>query len=50
MKNSEHFADISQQHNITDNFLVSFDVESLFTNVPVDEALKVIMQLAPTEL
>ncbi|GJQ69878.1 hypothetical protein Trydic_g22423 [Trypoxylus dichotomus] len=45
VKNSEHFIEIPQQHEITkEDLLVSFDVESLFTNVPVEETLEIIKQ------
>ncbi|GJQ69431.1 hypothetical protein Trydic_g6546 [Trypoxylus dichotomus] len=45
VKNSEHFIEILQQHEITkEDLLVSFDVESLFTNVPVEETLEIIKQ------
>ncbi|GJQ68044.1 hypothetical protein Trydic_g16760 [Trypoxylus dichotomus] len=37
VKNSEHFIEILQQHEIRkEDLLISFDVESLFTNVPME--------------
>ncbi|GJQ70385.1 hypothetical protein Trydic_g10070 [Trypoxylus dichotomus] len=52
VKNSEHFIEIPQQHEVTKEYLlVSFDVESLFTNVPVEETLEIIkQQLTPKGL
>ncbi|GJQ66008.1 hypothetical protein Trydic_g4100 [Trypoxylus dichotomus] len=45
VKNSEHFIEILQRHEITkEDLLISFDVESLFTNVPVEETLDIIKQ------
>ncbi|GJQ67890.1 hypothetical protein Trydic_g16650 [Trypoxylus dichotomus] len=42
---STHFIEILQQHEITkEDLLVPFDVESLFTNVPVEETLEIIKQ------
>ena len=43
MKNSKHFVEMMGGMSIgEDEMLVSFDVSSLFTNVPVDEAVRVI--------
>jgi hypothetical protein len=43
VKNSEHFINIIQEINIQNgDCLVSFDVVSLFANVPVEEVLQVI--------
>ncbi|KAI5644679.1 hypothetical protein NE865_03331 [Phthorimaea operculella] len=43
VKNSRHFIDIISDLRLEpDEMLVSFDVESLFTNVPIKECLKVI--------
>ena len=43
VKNSRHFTEmIGSVHVESDEILVSFDVSSLFTNVPVDEAISVI--------
>ena len=45
MKNSTHFASDAHTMEIEDgDLLVSFNVVSLFTQVPIDEALKVIEQ------
>ncbi|GJQ76269.1 hypothetical protein Trydic_g2000 [Trypoxylus dichotomus] len=45
MRNSEHFIEILQQQEITkEDLLVSFDVKSLFTYVPVEETLEIIKQ------
>ncbi|GJQ78135.1 hypothetical protein Trydic_g2472 [Trypoxylus dichotomus] len=45
VKDSENFIKILQQHEITnEDLLVSFDVESLFTNLPVEETLEIIKQ------
>ena len=39
--NSAHFASIISSENIQDNeIMVSFDVESLFTNVPIEGAVQ----------
>ena len=43
MKNSRHFVEEIKDEIIReDEVMVSFDVKSLFTNVPLDEALQVI--------
>ena len=43
MKNSKHFVEIMSGLSIEeDEILVSFDVSSLFTNVPIDEAVQII--------
>jgi len=43
VKNLHHLVDNLQQVNISPNdFLASFDVKSLFTNVPVNEAIDII--------
>jgi hypothetical protein len=43
MKNSNHFVQLLNTVTIQSNdILVSFDVVSMFTNIPVDEALDVI--------
>ena len=42
VKNSSHFIDIIKTVKITNtDILVSFDVTSLFTKIPVDEALTI---------
>lgn len=41
--NTKHFVEITKEMQITDtDMLVSFDVESLFTNIPVNETLTII--------
>ena len=43
MKNSKHFVEVMSDLRVEeDEMLVSFDVSSLFTNVPIDEAVQVI--------
>ena len=43
VKNSQHFIDLIKNIRLEENdILVSFDVTSLFTQVPVDEALSII--------
>ena len=43
VKNSRYFTElIGSMHVESDEILVSFDVSSLFTNIPVDEAISVI--------
>ena len=43
MKESRHFAEILREVKLSeDKMMVSYDVKSLFTNVPVDEALEVV--------
>ncbi|GJQ87873.1 hypothetical protein Trydic_g1144 [Trypoxylus dichotomus] len=45
VKISEHFIEILQQHEITkEDLLVPLDVESLFTNGPVEETQEIIKQ------
>ena len=45
VKDSKHFVDDIKTIEIQPNeVMVSFDIKSLFTNVPVDEALEVILQ------
>jgi len=45
VKNSEHFVEFVKDIELRSNeVMVSFDVKSLFTNVPVDEAIEVILQ------
>ena len=43
VKNSKHFVEVMSDLRVEeDEMLVSFDVSSLFTNVPIDEAVQVI--------
>ena len=43
VKNSQHFVEMIREMRVEENeVLVSFNVKSLFTNVPVDKALEVI--------
>ena len=43
MKNSEDFIDqIKDNHTNKTHTLVSFDIVSLFTNVPIDESLTIV--------
>ena len=43
VKESRHFAEILREVKLSeDKMMVSYDVKSLFTNVPVDEALEVV--------
>ena len=45
MNNSTHFVSTISNERILDNeFMVSFDVESLFTNVPIDVAVGAALQ------
>ncbi|GJQ83926.1 hypothetical protein Trydic_g8666 [Trypoxylus dichotomus] len=44
VKNSEHFIEILQHKITNEDLLVSFDVESLFTNVPVEQTLEIVKQ------
>ena len=49
VKNSGHLVEMTRDVCIgNDEMLVSFDVSSLFTNVPVDEAMKVIQKKTAT--
>ena len=44
IKNTKHFVEkIKKEHIPNGNLLVSFDVKSLFTNVPLDETIKIIL-------
>ena len=46
MKDSEHFVRFVRDEVVEDDeIMVSFDVKSLFTNVPVDESVKVIHRM-----
>ena len=43
VKNSKHFSEMVSSETVSqDEVMVSFDVQSLFTNVPIDKALEVI--------
>ena len=51
VKNSRHPVEMTRDVCIgKDDMLVSFDVSSLFTNVPADEAMKVIQKKTATGL
>ena len=42
MKNSAAFVErVREQQTTPQDFMVSFDVKNLFTQVPIDEALRV---------
>lgn len=41
-KSSEYFVELFKQHPITDNIIVSFDVESLFNGASVEKTLQLI--------
>ena len=45
MTNSAHFVSTVSNETILDNeIMVSFDIESLFTNVPIDAAVQAALQ------
>ena len=45
-KNSKEFSEFIRAHTIEeDEIMVSFDVEALYTNVPIDDALAIIKEL-----
>ncbi len=47
VRNSKHFVELMTGLRVEeDEMLVSFDVSSLFTNVPIDEAVQVIRDTA----
>ena len=44
IKNTKHFVEKTKTEHIpNDHLLVSFDVKSLFTNVPLDETIEIIL-------
>ncbi|XP_046407088.1 uncharacterized protein LOC124171582 [Ischnura elegans] len=46
VRNSAHFIELIRELRVSDtDMLVSFDVESLFTNIPIEEAVKIIKSL-----
>jgi hypothetical protein len=50
MKNSEHFIEVIQEINLqNEDYLVSFAVISLFTNIPVEEVSQVIRNRLNTD-
>ena len=43
-KSTKHFVEkIKKEHTPNDHLLVSFDVNSLFTNVPLDKTIEIIL-------
>ncbi|GLV39537.1 hypothetical protein CBL_20441 [Carabus blaptoides fortunei] len=43
VKNSEHFVELTKNFSLeSEDIIVSFDVESLFTNIPLEESIKII--------
>ena len=51
MTNSAHFVSTVSNETILDNeIMVSFDVESLFTNVPIDAAVQTALQKLENDL
>ena len=50
LKNSYEFADQIRNQNVN-NYLVSYDVTSLFTNIPLEETINIILEkLFPTDI
>ena len=45
----KHFAGMMQEERVKEKVLVSFDVTSLFTNIPIDEAVDVILRKLAAE-
>ncbi|XP_046391554.1 uncharacterized protein LOC124159689 [Ischnura elegans] len=46
VRNSAHFIELIEELRVSDtDMLVSFDVESLFTNIPIDEAVEITKSL-----
>ena len=44
IKNTKHFVEkFKKEHILSDHLLVSFDVKSLLTNVPMDESIEIIV-------
>ena len=44
IKNSAHFVEELRKWRLDEDLMVSFDVKSLFTNVPIDDVLIILME------